>query len=680
MRCNNFPLVAFLAGALPAGIALSQDAAPTAFEVRAVDGMPSRLQVELAAKGEPKWYTVEESGTTLKSAISQTCGTQPSAVEKALEAEGLRLNGLETVDAPIEEGVTLAIPFCLPISRNVEVEVQEGDTVENLLRKHTGVFGQRTLQKTFDLNKNRVGSRNQERFFRRLPVGETIQLPYEATPRVFVGRTVDTDLPQIVREFATPQIAAAIETASSPAEENVLPDPGGFSLVETVEIASVEGDTPCSAAEDLGRPVDMQALKAVFDEEHRLMARAGDEMETAHIGIIDTGLESPEDNFFGVDVLAINPGEMHGVEGEDDDIPPNDATDDIFGINLNNAPVTGDVLPYAAARKSWQYHGTRMASLLLGGPNIAADWGAARPPIKLRIVNFASSLPSGGMVAAIHLNTAIGYLQRNGTDIINVSLSNKLNHSGVKEAFSDRSGMLFVVAAGNKNGGQGEDLIVSNLFPALYGGLRGTNVLTVGAHGRNGTKAPFSYYSREFVDLLAPGCGVETRNGDGNTVLDSGTSPAAAIVSFTAGLLKSAGLHDPGAIKTRILAATDADERLAFQAWSKGRLNAVKALSLRRDVIQTTDGALHFGTLADRSPLWALCADGRANFSRLRDIYKVALNIRSGSDTVVEYWTYSNGILSPQRCMQRTTADGSLTIGTEQLAISDVRDVVFKWR
>ncbi len=679
MRYDRFSFLAFLAGILHAGMALSQDTL-TAFEVRAVDGMPSSLQVELATKGEPRWYTVEAPGATLRSAISQTCGKQPSTVEQALEAEGLRLNALENADVEVAEGVTLAIPFCLPIERNVAVEVQEGDTVETLLRKHTGVFGQRTLQRTYALNRSRVGTRNRERFFRSLPVGETIQLPYEATPRVFVGRTVDTDLPQIVREFATPQIAAAIETAASPAEENLLPDPGGFSLVETVEIASAEGETPCTSTQDIGRPIDMRALKAVFDEEQRLMARAGDSVETARIGIIDTGLQSPEDGFFSLDVLAINSGEKQGTDGEDDDIPPNDATDDIFGINLNNAPLTGDVLPYAAAKKSWQYHGTRMASLLLGGPGIDQDWGTTRPPIKLRVVNFASSLPSGGMVAAINLNTAIAYLQKDEIDIVNVSLSNKLDHSGVKEAFSERSGMLFVVAAGNKNGGQGADLRRNSLFPARYGGSQATNVLTVAAHGRNGAKAPFSYFSDEFVDLLAPGCGIATRDGDGSMVHDSGTSPAAAIVSFTAGLLRSVGLDDPGAIKTRILASVDTDETLADQTWSRGRLNAMKALSLRRDVVQTSDGILHFGLLADRNPLWALCADGAADFSRPRDIYKVVANIQTPSGIMVEYWTYSSGLLSSQRCVQQAAPNATLALGDTQLQISDVSDVVFKWR
>lgn len=686
MRSRSFPsgiparLAVLVVAATPVGLATAQEPAPTAWELRAVDGMPTRLQVELATQGKPTWFTAEASDVTLRQAISQTCGTQTATVEKALHAEALRLNGLESLDEPVEMGMTLAVPFCLRLERNVEVEVQPGDTVEALLQKHYGVFGQRTLEKTAELNRRAIGSRNRERFFRNLSVGQTILLPYEATPRTFAGRTEDTDLSQLVQELADPQIAAAIETSATPAGDDPEPDPGSFSLVESVDIASADGRPPCTPAEDMDQPIDMRALKAVFDEEQRLMAARGDAMTTTHVGIIDTGLQKPGDDFFSIEVMVVNTSELHGEAGQDNDIPPNGARHDIFGINLNNAPPTGNVLPYGAPTASWRFHGTRMASLLLGGPNVVEDWGAARPPIKLRIVNFASSLANGLMVDAIHLNTAIEYLRKYGVSVVNISLSNQLNITGVKNSIERQEGMLFVVAAGNKHRGQGEDLAFSPLYPAKYGGRHGANVLTVAAHGRSGAKAPFSYFSGEFVDLLAPGCGIETRNGDGNTMRDSGTSPAAALVSFAASLLKSAGLSDPAAIKMRILAAVDPDETLGEYTWSKGRLNAVKALSLRRDVIQTADGALHYGILADRSPLIELCSNSGVDAPGARKVYKVRPNVETPNGVRVEYWIYSDGRLNPWRCAQNADTGASIALGTSQIPLSEIRDVVFKWR
>jgi subtilisin family serine protease len=203
-------------------------------------------------------------------------------------------------------------------------------------------------------------------------------------------------------------------------------------------------------------------------------------------------------------------------------------------------------------------------------------------------------------------------------------------------------------------------------------------VITVGAHGRSGTKAPFSNFSSEFVDLLAPGCGIDTRDGDGATVRDSGTSPAAALVSFTAGLIKAAGVEEAAAIKTRILAAVDHDETLADQAWSRGRLNAIKALSLRRDVVETSDGDLLFGIIEDRAPLLALCDDPDSDFSHTDDVYKVIANIETPGGPKVEYWIYTDGLLSRRRCAQKEIGD-TIRLGERPIAVSTISDVVFNW-
>lgn len=665
--------------AISPAVAASQDG-PVAYELRGVDGMPSALQVELAEKGEPEFVTVDKPQTTLEDAIARTCGSQPAAVRQALIDEGLRLNGLKQADQVVDEGVTIAVPFCLPIERSIEVTVQEGDTIETLLRRHTGVYGKRTLRRTFELNRDRTRATTPEAFFRSLAVGQVIRLPYGAGARVFVPRAADTDLNRLVRDHAAANIEAAINTTTSRSDQTTTSGQNAFNLVESVEIASLDGETPCGASEDIGAPIDMAALKAVFDEETRLLIEDGETLQTANLGIIDTGLAKPEDDFFSEDVLLANPSEIDGEDGQDDDNPKNDAIDDYFGINLNYFPRTGDIEPYDADKLSWQYHGTRMASLLLGGPHIASAWGEKRPPIRLRVVNFASALTRGGMVSPERLATAIEQLDLDKVDVVNISLSSNADHSGAQQAFREKTRMLFVVAAGNKEGGPGGDLLASALYPANYGGFGGRNILTVAAHGLSGKKAPFSHYSKLYVDLLAPGCGVETRDGDGNVAHDSGTSPATALVSFTAGLLRSLGLSRPNAVKTRILASVDHDERLREFSWSSGRLNAVKALRLRRDIVQTADGSLRFGKIEDRDPLLALCADGAADFSRLRDIYKVVPNIETPSGPKVDYWIYSNGVLGPQRCNQRDTTGRTLSLDGTSIPLSDVRDVVYKWR
>lgn len=678
MSSRSPRLCALLACLLAAagGGAASGEEAPPAYASRAVDGMTPELKELIAQNFEPTYITVQSPGVTLESLLAETCGEQPRAVAEALAAEALKLNRLQAPDEALVPGETVAIPSCVKLERRIDVEVREGDTIESLLREHTGVYGNVTLRKTFELNRGRSGARSPDAFFRKLAVGQKITLPYAAEPQIFVPRTAGTDFRQIVQENSTPQVAAVAEQVTTP--EARPRNEGDYLLVESVQIASADGQTPCSGSEDMPEPIDMAALKAVFDEEARLRALSGGTIEPTNIGIIDTGLSEPEDDFFTLDVLLVRQEEMDGEDGKDD-LPKNGAIDDVFGVNLNSSPLTGDVRPFGPERPAWQFHGTRMASLLLGGPDIVARWGGTRPPIKLRIVNFASSQLSGGMVSPLNLPTAIDQLQRDRVAIVNISLAGKQDHVGVKRYFADKTEMLFVVAAGNRQGGgPGQNLVSARQYPARYGGFSAQNVITVAAHGLSGRKAPFSHYAREYVDLAAPGCGVATRDGDGTVVADSGSSPATALVSFTAGLVHSLGLESPKDIKMRILAAVDTDPQLEGASWNDGRLNAVKAVSLRRDLVETADKALHFGRIADRDALWALCDDNAVDFSGEYEILKVVPNIRTPSGLKVDYFIESDGVVGAQRCTQRDTTDRVLTIGGNEIRLSDVRDVVFR--
>lgn len=665
------PLLALAGG----GTASGEEATP-AYASRAVDGMSSELKELIAQSFEPSYVTVRGLGVTLASLLAETCGAQPRAVEEALAAEALKLNRLQSLDETLVQGETVAIPSCVKLERHIDVEVREGDTIESLLREHTGVYGNVTLRKTFELNRGKGQARSPEAFFRKLSVGQKITLPYAAEPQIFVPRTAGTDFRQIVQENSTPQVAAIAEQVTTP--EARPRNEGDYLLVESVQIASADGETPCSGSEDMAEPIDMAALKAVFDEEARLRVLSGGAVETTNIGIIDTGLSEPEDDFFTLDVLLVRQEEMDGEDGKDD-LPKNGAVDDIFGINLNSLPLSGDIRPFGPERPAWQFHGTRMASLLLGGPDIVSRWGGARPPIRLRIVNFASSQLSGGMVSPLNLPTAVDQLQRDKVAIVNISLAGKQDHAGVRRYFADKTEMLFVVAAGNRQGGGlGQNLVSARQYPARYGGFSAQNMITVAAHGLSGKKAPFSHYAREYVDLAAPGCGVPTRDGDGAVVADSGSSPATALVSFTAGLVHALGLENPKDIKMRLLAAVDTDPQLEGKSWNNGRLNAVKTVSLRRDLVETADKALHFGKIADRDPLWALCGDNAVDFSDEYEILKVVPNIQTSSGFRVDYFIESDGVVGAQGCTQRDTTGRTLTIDGHEIPLSEVRDVVFR--
>jgi hypothetical protein len=117
-------------------------------------------------------------------------------------------------------------------------------------------------------------------------------------------------------------------------------------------------------------------------------------------------------------------------------------------------------------------------------------------------------------------------------------------------------------------------------------------LIVVGAHDWDKKITDFSNYSDFFVDLLAPGCDIPIPGKEkGKTVRRSGTSFAAPFVAFTAALLASYYPLPPEAIKSRILATVDFDERLADKTKSGGRLNIENALSINDDILVIKDSS-----------------------------------------------------------------------------------------
>src|SRR5262249_47395041 len=116
----------------------------------------------------------------------------------------------------------------------------------------------------------------------------------------------------------------------------------------------------------------------------------------------------------------------------------------------------------------------------------------------------------------------------NGIDIVNVSLSLPNSTKALKEA-STKYGrsVLLVAAAGNdkKNMGDGP------IWPAAFGGdpanASGAIVVTVGAHNAVGDITDFSRRGWQYVDLLAPGCGIPTFTGYTNDEEAFSVRPAA---------------------------------------------------------------------------------------------------------------------------------------------------------
>lgn len=175
-------------------------------------------------------------------------------------------------------------------------------------------------------------------------------------------------------------------------------------------------------------------------------------------------------------------------------------------------------------------HGTAMASLIAGQIFPAEGIAPATSLIDLRVTD-ENGRTNTGLVAQGVLSAAD---QR--VDVINISLG-AFGDSPVLRAAIDyalQRNILVVAAAGNEQFAQ-------LAFPAAYEG-----VISVGAVDAENTRAYFSN-SGETLTLSAPGVGILSAYDEGQIVLGSGTSQAAAITSGVVSALLSRG-YSPGEI------------------------------------------------------------------------------------------------------------------------------------
>jgi hypothetical protein len=170
---------------------------------------------------------------------------------------------------------------------------------------------------------------------------------------------------------------------------------------------------------------------------------------------------------------------------------------------------------------------------------------------------------------------------------------------------------LFVVAAGNGNAAHVGQLLKAPpagaapsypVFPAIYGGPDNegqANLISVAAlmkdESDRWSRATFSDYGPAFVEIGAPGCSILVEDFDRDegswTVarrLADGTSFAAPLVSFTAGLISAENPDlQAQAVKNRILISADLNPTLVSEVADGRSLNVVKAISVGDDLLQT---------------------------------------------------------------------------------------------
>lgn len=139
---------------------------------------------------------------------------------------------------------------------------------------------------------------------------------------------------------------------------------------------------------------------------------------------------------------------------------------------------------------------------------------------------------------------AIRYAVDNGAQVVNMSFGKAFSPEKhlVDEAvqYAQANGVLLIHAAGNDS--KDIDEIPSYPMPALNGGGKASNWLTVGASTQKANRdiaATFSNYGGENVDIFAPGVDIVSTDSIDTYSKHDGTSLAAPVVSGVAAMVWS---------------------------------------------------------------------------------------------------------------------------------------------
>jgi len=205
------------------------------------------------------------------------------------------------------------------------------------------------------------------------------------------------------------------------------------------------------------------------------------------VAVIDTGVDYTHPDL--APNMWVNEAEKNGTTGVDDD--GNGYVDDIYGYDFCN----NDGNPMDDF-----FHGTHCAGTIGAVGNNTLGVAGVCWNVKIMALKFLSSSGSGYTSDAIK---CIDYAKKMGAKIA----SNSWGGGGYSQALKDAidaagaAGMLFVAAAGNS--GTNNDTT-----PTYPGSYTSSNVISVMATDKTDSKAYFSCYGLNSVDVGAPGVNI----------------------------------------------------------------------------------------------------------------------------------------------------------------------------
>ena len=270
-------------------------------------------------------------------------------------------------------------------------------------------------------------------------------------------------------------------------------------------------------------------------------------------------------------------------------------------------------------------HGTVVAGLALGGPDLMDSFGELDMPVTIATRAAYLSRWEAGSVRFYVQDNLPKLVTHGDPDIVNLSIGARDAQIGrldmLRQSLLGRTGPLFVVAAGNNGNNDspaGRSIADTGLVPQSWGvgenELSGTgtyNLLVVAALDGDGEAedlAWFSNYDRQHVYLAAPGCNVKawtpTTTGEDREyqlATYNGTSFAAPIVTYVAAAVHALLPFDQKIapwIRARLLSTADINAQLDEEKVRNGRvLNPVAAVRIYEDVLTLTEPLVADGPL-----------------------------------------------------------------------------------
>ncbi|MBX9768615.1 MAG: S8 family serine peptidase [Bdellovibrionales bacterium] len=292
--------------------------------------------------------------------------------------------------------------------------------------------------------------------------------------------------------------------------------------------------------------------------------------EGALVAVIDTGIDMLNPRLKRN--LWINPGEFgkdasgnsKATNGIDDD--QNGYTDDVHGWNfVTNSPNVSDT----------HGHGTHVASLIVDPPG-DHDLPSHAPILfqgQLMVLKYYDA-------ATIELNLersvrAMHYAAQMNAAIINFSGGGFGQNPAEQRAveLAEAKNILIVAAAGNEKMNSDR----TPFFPASY---HRSNILSVGAHSKDGSWLPASNWGKNSVDIAALGENVSGFVLEGKRGKMTGTSQATAIATGIASRLwkLSTPLRVPYMMREYLIQNSRDSEKMKNRLASEGPLDQNLAL------------------------------------------------------------------------------------------------------